>query len=139
LGGQGGDLIVSFPYKEGEIDKVSYTLENELLNIVVKEGPLGLNFSQKDVKFSEPDGIGWIHAVRLDNIHLIGGGSDYIKIICEERQKPGRAILITNEKLIEDVKNNSILYIGKTENDAMSLVYAYDMKKFPLEKNVCGN
>lgn len=56
LGGQGGDLIVSFPYKEGEIDKVSYTLENEFLNIVVKAGPAGLNFAQKDIKFARGTG-----------------------------------------------------------------------------------
>src|SRR5680860_1276858 len=52
LGMSGGDLVASFPYKEGEIEKVSYTLENELLNIIVKAGPQGLNFSQKDVKFT---------------------------------------------------------------------------------------
>ncbi len=45
----GGDLVVSFPYREGEIEKVSYTIENNLLNIVVKAGELGLNFSEQDV------------------------------------------------------------------------------------------
>src|SRR4051794_27166527 len=28
LGGDGGDLIVSFPYREGEIEKVSYTRDD---------------------------------------------------------------------------------------------------------------
>lgn len=46
-----GDLIVSFPYREGEIEKVSYTLENGYLNIVVKAGPQGLSFAQNDVKY----------------------------------------------------------------------------------------
>src|SRR5690349_11233300 len=36
FGGDAGDLVVSFPYKEGEIEKVSYTLENNFLNIIVK-------------------------------------------------------------------------------------------------------
>lgn len=47
-----GDLIVSFPYKEGEIEKVSYTLDDDLLNIVVKAGENGLNFEEKDVRFT---------------------------------------------------------------------------------------
>ncbi|MBI5045011.1 MAG: hypothetical protein HZC02_03730 [Candidatus Levybacteria bacterium] len=47
----GGDLVVSFPYREGEIEKVSYTIDNNLLNIVVKAGELGLNFSEQDVVF----------------------------------------------------------------------------------------
>lgn len=52
-GGDGGsgDLTVSFPYREGEIEKVSYTLDNGLLNIVVKAGEKGLSFQQSDVNF----------------------------------------------------------------------------------------
>lgn len=51
LGGNGGDLVVSFPYKEGEIEKVSYTIEEGNLNIVVKAGEHGLTFSESDVQF----------------------------------------------------------------------------------------
>ena len=50
--GEGGDLTVSFPYKEGEIDKASYTLENGYLNIIIKAGEQGLSFNQNDVKFT---------------------------------------------------------------------------------------
>ena len=46
-----GDLTVSFPYKEGEIDKVSYNLENGKLNIVVKSGEKGISFAHEDVSF----------------------------------------------------------------------------------------
>ena len=52
FGSQSGDLTVSFPYKEGEIEKVSYTRDDNFLNIVVKAGELGLGFSEKDVKFT---------------------------------------------------------------------------------------
>lgn len=46
-----GDLIVSFPYKEGEIEKVSYTLEDGLLNIIVKASQQGLSFQEQQVRF----------------------------------------------------------------------------------------
>lgn len=52
LGAESGDLVVSFPYKEGEIEKVSYTRDDNFLNIVVKAGEKGLGFSEKDVRFS---------------------------------------------------------------------------------------
>ncbi len=52
LGGEGGDLVVSFPYKEGEIEKVSYTRDDNFLNIVVKAGEKGLGFKETDVKFT---------------------------------------------------------------------------------------
>lgn len=53
---QGGDMTVSFPYQEGEIDKISYTLENGLLNIIVKAGEQGLSFNEKDVMFRRSEG-----------------------------------------------------------------------------------
>src|SRR5438477_224117 len=52
-GGQTGDLIVSFPYREGEIEKVSYTIDGGFLNIVVKAGEQGLSFSPQDVRYSQ--------------------------------------------------------------------------------------
>lgn len=54
IDGKIGDLVVSFPYREGEVDKVSYTLEGDSLNIVVKAGENGLSFNEKDVKFIRP-------------------------------------------------------------------------------------
>lgn len=52
----GKDLVVSFPYQDGEIEKVSYTLENGYLNIIVKAGEQGLSFSEKDVEYKRGGG-----------------------------------------------------------------------------------
>jgi nanoRNase/pAp phosphatase (c-di-AMP/oligoRNAs hydrolase) len=57
LEGESGDLTVSFPYQEGEIEKVSYTLENGLLNIVVKAGEKGLSFEEKEVSFTRSQDV----------------------------------------------------------------------------------
>ncbi len=64
-GGSGGDLTVSFPYTEGEIEKVSYTQEEGFLNIIVKAGEGGLSFGEKDVKFTRGGGA-------LDAVFVIG-------------------------------------------------------------------
>src|SRR6185503_20916376 len=56
IGGESGDLVVSFPYAEGEIEKVSYTLENNFLNIIVKAGENGLSFDQNEVKYIQGTG-----------------------------------------------------------------------------------
>ena len=53
FGGVGGDLVVSFPYKDGEIEKVSYNVDGGKLQIVVKAGAQGLSFSQSDVNFQQ--------------------------------------------------------------------------------------
>jgi hypothetical protein len=57
-GGASGDLVVSFPYIEGEIEKVSYTLENGFLNIIVKAAEQGLSFDEKDVQYTRGGGGG---------------------------------------------------------------------------------
>lgn len=46
-----GDLVVSFPYQEDEIGKVSYTLEDGFLNIIVKPKDQALSFGEKNVLF----------------------------------------------------------------------------------------
>lgn len=51
-GSGNGDLTVSFPYTEGEIEKVSYTLEEGYLNIIVKAAEQGLSFDEKDVEYT---------------------------------------------------------------------------------------
>jgi hypothetical protein len=63
----GADLVVSFPYKEGEIEKVSYTIENGYLNIVVKAGDQGLTFSEQEVKYDRGGGNG-----QLDLLIAVG-------------------------------------------------------------------
>jgi hypothetical protein len=72
LGEATGDLVVSFPYKEGEIEKVSYTRDQNYLNIVVKAGEKGLTFDQKDVKFdqgsSAPELLFIVGAARLSDL-----------------------------------------------------------------------
>lgn len=57
LDGDGGDLIVSFPYNDNEIQKVSYTIEDGFLNIVVKAGENGLTFTEEDVQYTRGGGI----------------------------------------------------------------------------------
>ncbi|MBI2190228.1 MAG: hypothetical protein HYY87_02830 [Candidatus Levybacteria bacterium] len=56
LATDGADLVVSFPYKEGEIEKVSYTLEDGYLNIIVKAGNAGLSFSEKEISYKRGGG-----------------------------------------------------------------------------------
>lgn len=57
-GAAGNDLVVAFPYREGEIEKVSYDVDGDKLKIVVKAGPQGLSFSQSDITFTHTGATG---------------------------------------------------------------------------------
>lgn len=75
--GSNGDLTVSFPYEEGEIEKISYTLEDGKLNILVKAGENGLSFSEKDVEFKRQGGApGLVFVVGTPRLSDLGSVFD---------------------------------------------------------------
>jgi hypothetical protein len=81
FGGDSGDLVVSFPYKEGEIEKVSYTLENNFLNIIVKASEQGLSFEEQDVRYSRGSGsIDLLIVVGVSSLDQIGDVVDSQKL-----------------------------------------------------------
>lgn len=93
LGGDAGDLVVSFPYVEGEIEKVSYTLENELLNIIVKAGENGLSFDEKDVKYVRGSG-------NIDLLFVVGTArlSDLGELVSGDKLNNAKIVNIDNKK-----------------------------------------
>ena len=94
-GGKSGDLTVSFPYQEGEIDKISYTLEGGFLNIIVKASQMGLSFSEKDVLFKRSgDAPGVIFTIGV-----------------------GRLSDLTSIFNLEEVKNTTIINIDNNPDN----------------------
>lgn len=89
--GTSGDLVVSFPYREGEIEKVSYTIDDGFLNIVVKAGEQGLTFTEQDVMFKRG-------ADKADLIVTVGvqSMSDIAPLFTEEGLKDTTIINIDN-------------------------------------------
>lgn len=89
--GSGGDLVVSFPYREGEIEKVSYTIDDGFLNIVVKAGEAGLTFEEQDVVFKRGSD-------KADLVITVGISSqeDVTRLLPEESMKDAMLINIDN-------------------------------------------
>jgi hypothetical protein len=92
LGGDAGDLVVSFPYVEGEIEKVSYTLEEGFLNIIVKAGENGLSFDDRDVRFIRGSGT-------VDLLIVVGTPrlSDLGELLGGDKLKNAQVINIDNK------------------------------------------
>ncbi len=123
LGEESGDLIVSFPYREGEIEKVSYTRDDNYLNIVVKEGEKGLNFSETDVKFSRgskaPELLFIIGAARISDLGKLFDPTilkDTIVVNIDNKpdnQGYGDVVMVSNRfSSISEAVANLILTIG---------------------------
>ena len=94
-GGSAGDLIVSFPYLEGEIEKVSYTLENGFLNIIVKASEQGLSFSEKDVQYKRGGSAGG----PLDLLFVVGAQSlnDISSVVNQQNLQNAQIVNIDNK------------------------------------------
>ena len=76
-GGANGDLTVSFPYREGEIEKISYTLEEGKLNILVKAGENGLSFNEKEIEYKrEGTAPGLVFVIGTPRISDLGTALD---------------------------------------------------------------
>lgn len=52
----GNDLVISFPYSEGSVDKVDYFIQNDRFNIVIVPRSQTNQVDPKDVKFSYAGG-----------------------------------------------------------------------------------
>ncbi len=127
--GEGGDLTVSFPYKEGEIEKASYTLENGYLNIIVKASEQGLSFSEKDVKFTRsgsfPELIFIIGTPRLSDLGNLFNPQAFKNTAVvnidnsRENQKFGDMVLVSEKfSSVSEMIANLILGLNlKIDND----------------------
>lgn len=74
-GGGGKNLVVSFPYQEGSIEKVSYNIDNDLFNLVIEPRENYPQVTPDSIKYSYSGGkidlIITISTTRLDNLNFI--------------------------------------------------------------------
>lgn len=54
--GNGKNLVISFPYQEGSIEKVSYNIENDNFNLVIEPREGYPNVTQDVIRFSQSGG-----------------------------------------------------------------------------------
>lgn len=132
----GGDnLVISFPYEEGAIDKVDYNIKNERFNLVIipREGHSKLE--PKDVQFSYSGGkIEFIITIDTPNLNAIG--DLYQK---NQRDFEGQTIINIDRHLI----NNSygmINYVVKTSSSTSELVLkVLDGIKAQIDRDIATN
>ncbi len=123
--GGSGDLTVSFPYVEGEIEKISYTLENGFLNIIVKAGEQGLSFDKNQVIFKRsgeaPQALFTIGVQKLSdlspvfNIDLLKDTAIVNVDNSTDNQGYGEIVLVNPQaSSVSEIVANIILGLGMT-------------------------
>ncbi len=83
----GNDAIISFPYKEGAVEKVSYNIENDRFNVVIQPRGEAFNFNSSEVDFHMGRGdFDMLIAIGADD--LAGLGQVYQKIQKSLKDQP---------------------------------------------------
>lgn len=83
----GNDLTIALPYKQGTIEKISYNIDGDKINLVIKGGTQGLQFDPSEVRFLRTGGS-------VDLLFAIGISDE---VMLEEFTTPqGKEVIIVN-------------------------------------------
>lgn len=114
----GNNLVVSFPYTEGSIDKVDYKIEDDRFNLIIAPREGHEKLQPKDVQFSYAGGkIEFIIVVDTPNLNALG--EIYQK---NENKFSGRNIINIDRHLINN-NYGTINMVVKTSSSTSELVY----------------
>lgn len=132
----GNNLVISFPYKDGSIDKVDYSIDNDQFNLVlVPSGGTANPVDPKDVRFTYSGGkVEYIIAIDIPNLNSIG------KIYTDNQADfQGKNIINIDRHLINN-SYGTINVIDKTISSSSELVLDI-MREMGLEidKDVATN
>lgn len=114
----GKNLVVSFPYKEGAIDKVDYKIDNDRFNLIIAPREGNAKLEPKDVQFTYTGGkIEFIITIDTPNLNALG--EVYQK---NENQFSGKNIVNIDRHLINN-NYGTINFVVKTSSSTSELVY----------------
>lgn len=114
----GNNLVVSFPYTEGSIDKVDYKIEDDRFNLIIAPREGHEKLQPKDVQFSYTGGkIEFIIVIDTPNLNALG--EIYQK---NENKFSGKNIINIDRHLINN-NYGTINMVVKTSSSTSELVY----------------
>lgn len=132
----GGDnLVVSFPYEEGAIDKVDYNIQNERFNLVIMPREGHNKLEPKDVKFDYIGGsIDFIITIDAPNLNSLG------EIYTKNEQQFGSATIINIDRHLINSSYGMINLVVKQSSSTSQLVLSLIKKlKAELDKDMATN
>lgn len=135
LTAKGDNLIITFPYTEGSIDKVDYNIQGDTFNLIItpREGQPKLDSSK--VQFSYAGGkVDYIITVDAPNLNALGA------IYTENQQEfQGRQIINIDRHLINGMYG-AVNYVVKTSSSTSELVLnVLNTLQCQLDKEIATN
>ena len=117
LSTSGDDLVISFPYKEGAIDKVDYNIQGNSFNLIVSPRPGSAKLEPNQVKYSYTGGnLNFV--ITIDAPTLNSLGEVYTS---NEKQFQGKDIINIDRHLTNSFYG-SVNYVNKTSSSISEMV-----------------
>lgn len=131
----GNDLVISLPYTDGSVDKVSYYTEGNSLNIVVVPGADHPKLEQKQVKFSYTGGtVDFIITVDVDNLKRLG------EIYSENQALFVKNKVINIDRHLTNSFFGAVNLVYRTASSTSEIILAFlQTIKCPIDRDMATN
>lgn len=130
----GGNLVISFPYRENAVDNVSYNIENKNFNLVVKPKSGTAPLKAEEVSFSYSGGLNLIITFGVANLAELG--SIYQKE--KESFAQGQIINIDNQE--NNARFGRINLVNSEASSISELMTAFlSAGRLPLDEDIANN
>lgn len=131
----GNDLVVSLPYTDGSIDKVSYYTEGNSLNIVIVPGADHPKLEQKQVKFSYTGGaVDFVITVDVDNLKRLG------EIYSENQTLFVKNKVINIDRHLTNSFFGAVNLVYRTASSTSEIILAFlQTIKCPIDRDMATN
>lgn len=138
LGKGGKNLIISFPYVEGSIEKVSYNIENNRFNLVIEPRGEGNLLTKENVEFARAgegaDNFDLIFTIGVSDIVNLGKFQSTHQKILE-----GKPTVVISNKSVN--LSFGTLRITSANNSSLSEIIALILAKLnmPMDRDIADN
>lgn len=131
----GDNLVISFPYVDGAVDKVDYNIQGENFNIVISPQPNFPKLDPQKIKFSYIGGI-INFVIVIDAPALSNLGQIYQD---NKEQFQGKEI-INIDRHLTNSNFGSINYLNKTASSISEMVFQLlKTNRLPINKDIATN
>ena len=132
---KGNTTIISFPFKEGSIDKVDYYIQGDNFNIIIKPSSPKYKLDKKNIKFSSSGGkIDYVITIDVDTPRKL----DYIYSENQDLFKTKKIINI--DRHITNTYFGEVNFVKKSASSTSEIVIELlDNLKLKIDKDIATN
>jgi len=131
----GDNLVISFPYKDGSIDKVDYFIQGDKFNIVITPGADQSKLNEQQVKYSYAGGsVDFIITVDVDNLKRLGD------LYTENQNLFDKQKIINIDRHLTNNFFGAANLIYRTASSTSEIVLAFlQALKAPMDREIATN